>query len=116
MKENLPSLTLRFSISSATISLLIAGYSLHGPGVVISAPRTCRLVTHGCKVNLNETQYVKETLEANGYVEAAEGWSTDLCIVNTCAVTAEGDAKSWQAVRRLHQAQPNAVIVVMGRT
>ncbi|HTU93309.1 MAG TPA: tRNA (N(6)-L-threonylcarbamoyladenosine(37)-C(2))-methylthiotransferase MtaB [Gemmataceae bacterium] len=77
-------------------------------------PRTCRLVTLGCKVNQYETQYVKETLEANGYVEAAEGQPADLCIVNTCTVTAEGDAKSRQAVRRLHQQQPHAEIVVMG--
>ncbi|MGH7169553.1 MAG: tRNA (N(6)-L-threonylcarbamoyladenosine(37)-C(2))-methylthiotransferase MtaB, partial [Gemmataceae bacterium] len=80
----------------------------------MTAPRTCRLVTLGCKVNQYETQYVKETLEANGYVEAAEGQPADLCLVNTCTVTAEGDAKSRQAVRRLHQAQPRASLVVMG--
>jgi threonylcarbamoyladenosine tRNA methylthiotransferase MtaB len=80
----------------------------------MTAPRTCRLVTLGCKVNQYETQYVKETLEANGYVEAEEGQYADLCVVNTCTVTAEGDAKSRQAVRRLHQANPNADIVVMG--
>ena len=87
---------------------------MHSDGVDMTAPRTCRLVTLGCKVNQYETQYVKETLEANGYVEAAEGQLADLCIVNTCTVTAEGDAKSRQAVRRLHQAQPRAGIVVMG--
>jgi threonylcarbamoyladenosine tRNA methylthiotransferase MtaB len=76
--------------------------------------RTCRLVTLGCKVNQYETQYVKETLEANGYVEPVEGQVVDLCVVNTCTVTAEGDAKSRQAVRRLHQANPQADIVVMG--
>jgi threonylcarbamoyladenosine tRNA methylthiotransferase MtaB len=80
----------------------------------MTAPRTCRLVTLGCKVNQYETQYVKETLEANGYIEASEAQAADLCIVNTCTVTAEGDAKSRQTVRRLHQAQPHAAIVVMG--
>ncbi len=80
----------------------------------MTTPRTCRLVTLGCKVNQYETQYVKETLESNGYVEAAEGQDADLCVVNTCTVTAEGDAKSRQAVRRLHQAHPQAGIVVMG--
>jgi threonylcarbamoyladenosine tRNA methylthiotransferase MtaB len=77
-------------------------------------PRTCRLVTLGCKVNQYETQYVKETLQANGYVEAADGQAPDLCVVNTCTVTHEGDAKSRQMVRRLHQAHPGAAIVVMG--
>ena len=80
----------------------------------MTAPRTCRLVTLGCKVNQYETQYVQETLEANGYVAAGTGQTADLCIVNTCTVTAEGDAKSRQTIRRLHQAQPQAAIVVMG--
>jgi threonylcarbamoyladenosine tRNA methylthiotransferase MtaB len=77
-------------------------------------PRTCRLVTLGCKVNQYETQYVKETLEANGYIEADDGQAADLCVVNTCTVTAEGDAKGRQLVRRLHQHNPGAAIVVMG--
>jgi threonylcarbamoyladenosine tRNA methylthiotransferase MtaB len=76
--------------------------------------RTCRLVTLGCKVNQYETQYVKETLEANGYREAGVDESADLCVVNTCTVTTEGDAKSRQLIRRLHHEQPEATIVVMG--
>src|ERR1700738_4699792 len=75
---------------------------------------TCRLLTLGCKVNQYETQYVKEMLELNGYVEVADGQPADLCVVNTCTVTAEGDAKSRQTVRRLHQANPGAAVVVMG--
>lgn len=75
---------------------------------------TCRLVTLGCKVNQYETQYVKEALEHSGYREAAGGEAADLCVVNTCTVTLEGDAKSRQAVRRLHQRNPHAAILVMG--
>src|SRR5437763_9436368 len=80
----------------------------------MGTPRTCRLLTLGCKVNQYETQYVKELLQANGYAEAEEGRPADLCVVNTCTVTAEGDAKGRQLVRRLHQANPGAAIVVMG--
>jgi threonylcarbamoyladenosine tRNA methylthiotransferase MtaB len=76
--------------------------------------RTCRLMTLGCKVNQYETQYVKEALQAGGYREAAEHEPADLCVVNTCTVTAEGDAKSRQLIRRLHQGNPRAAIVVMG--
>lgn len=76
--------------------------------------RTCRLETLGCKVNQYETQYVKEALEANGYREVRAGEEADLCVVNTCTVTMEGDAKSRQLVRRLHQANPRAALVVMG--
>src|SRR5271168_1865908 len=80
----------------------------------MTTPQTCRLLTLGCKVNQYETQYVKEMLELNGYVEAVDGQVADLCVVNTCTVTAEGDAKSRQTVRRLHQANPQAAVVVMG--
>src|SRR5579862_6661708 len=76
--------------------------------------RTCRLTTLGCKVNQYETQYVKEALQLNGYREAAEHELADLCIVNTCTVTMEGDAKSRQLIRRLHGDNPAAQIVVMG--
>jgi threonylcarbamoyladenosine tRNA methylthiotransferase MtaB len=76
--------------------------------------RTCRLVTLGCKVNQYETQHVKEALQANGYREAADGEPAALCVVNTCTVTMEGDAKSRQLIRRLHQDNPGAAVVVMG--
>ncbi|HEV3447298.1 MAG TPA: MiaB/RimO family radical SAM methylthiotransferase, partial [Gemmataceae bacterium] len=71
-------------------------------------------MTLGCKVNQYETQYVKEMLEANGYREAAEGEAADLCIVNTCTVTHEADAKGRQLIRRLAQENSRAAIVVMG--
>src|SRR5438128_5622641 len=77
-------------------------------------PRLCRLLTLGCKVNQYETQFVKEALELNGYREAGDNEPAELCVVNTCTVTAEGDAKSRQLVRRLHQANPGAAVVVMG--
>ncbi len=80
----------------------------------MTAPRTCRLVTLGCKVNQYETQYARELLEANGYRAAADGEPADLCLVNTCTVTHEADAKGRQAIRRLAHANPGAAIVVMG--
>jgi threonylcarbamoyladenosine tRNA methylthiotransferase MtaB len=80
----------------------------------MTTTRTCRLLTLGCKVNQYETQYVKETLEANGYREVAAEESADLCIVNTCTVTAEADAKGRQLIRRLAHENPTAAIVVMG--
>jgi len=85
-----------------------------GTEPVNSMTSTIRLLTLGCKVNQYETQFVKEAFEANGYREAAEGETADLCVLNTCTVTAEGDAKSRQLVRRLHQHNPAARIVVMG--
>ncbi len=79
-----------------------------------STLKTCRLVTLGCKVNQYETQYVKEALLAGGYREARDDEPAGLCLVNTCTVTGEADAKGRQLIRRLAQANPGAQLVVMG--
>jgi threonylcarbamoyladenosine tRNA methylthiotransferase MtaB len=73
-----------------------------------------RTVTLGCKVNQYETEYVREGLLGIGYEDAVADEPAELCIVNTCTVTNEGDAKSRQAIRRLGRKNPGAKIVVMG--
>lgn len=73
-----------------------------------------KTVTLGCKVNQYETQLVRDGLVSAGYVDAGPDQPADLCVVNTCTVTAEGDAKSRQTIRRLGKANPDARIVVMG--
>ncbi|MEZ6070635.1 MAG: tRNA (N(6)-L-threonylcarbamoyladenosine(37)-C(2))-methylthiotransferase MtaB [Pirellulales bacterium] len=73
-----------------------------------------RTVTLGCKVNQYETEYVGEGLRSAGYRNAADGEPAQVCIVNTCTVTAEGDSKSRQVIRRLARDNPDARIVVMG--
>ncbi|MCE9548752.1 MAG: tRNA (N(6)-L-threonylcarbamoyladenosine(37)-C(2))-methylthiotransferase MtaB [Planctomycetia bacterium] len=77
-------------------------------------PLTLRTVTLGCKVNQYETELVREGLLGGGYVDAPADAAADLCVVNTCTVTAEGDSKSRQAIRRLARHNPAARIVVMG--
>jgi threonylcarbamoyladenosine tRNA methylthiotransferase MtaB len=73
-----------------------------------------KTVTLGCKVNQYETQYVREGLVGIGFEEAADREDADLCIVNTCTVTGEGDKKSRQIIRKLNRENPDARIVVMG--
>jgi threonylcarbamoyladenosine tRNA methylthiotransferase MtaB len=73
-----------------------------------------RTLTLGCKVNQYETEYVREGLLGIGYADALECEPAELCIVNTCTVTAEGDSKSRQAIRRMARKNPGAKIVVMG--
>jgi threonylcarbamoyladenosine tRNA methylthiotransferase MtaB len=75
---------------------------------------TLKTVTLGCKVNQYETEYVRQGLLGIGYEDADDRAEADLCIVNTCTVTTEGDAKSRQAVRQLAKRNPRARIVVMG--
>lgn len=78
------------------------------------ASKTCRLVTLGCKVNQYETQLVKEALFKNGFREANDEETADLCVVNTCTVTSTGDSKSRQVIRQLARNNPGTRTVVMG--
>ncbi len=75
-----------------------------------------KLKTHtlGCKVNQYETQFLREGLLGIGYQDAGDDEPADLCVVNTCTVTNEGDSKSRQIIRRMHRKNPDARIVVMG--
>lgn len=75
---------------------------------------TLRTHTLGCKVNQYETELVRESLATIGFRDAVEGEPADLCVVNTCTVTAEGDSKSRQVIRQLARRNPGTRIVVMG--
>jgi threonylcarbamoyladenosine tRNA methylthiotransferase MtaB len=76
--------------------------------------KTLKTVTLGCKVNQYETEYVRQGFERLGYRKAGDGEAVDLCVVNTCTVTAESEAKSRKIIRRLAKAHPQAKIIVMG--
>jgi threonylcarbamoyladenosine tRNA methylthiotransferase MtaB len=73
-----------------------------------------RTATLGCKVNQYETEFVRQALNSIGYRDAEGVEPADLCVVNTCTVTAEGDAKSRQTIRQMARRNPGARIVVMG--
>ncbi len=75
---------------------------------------TFTTATLGCKVNQYETEFVRQGLARLGYREACAGEEADLCIVNTCTVTADGEAKSRKAIRHLARENPRAEIIVMG--
>jgi threonylcarbamoyladenosine tRNA methylthiotransferase MtaB len=62
--------------------------------------------THGCRLNLYETEAMKELAAAAGLHDAV--------IINTCAVTAEAVRKARQEIRRARRAHPDAPIIVTG--
>ncbi len=76
--------------------------------------KLCRLVTLGCKVNQYETQLVLEALEKNGFREARDDETADLCVVNTCTVTSNADSRSRQVIRQLAKHNPGTRTLVMG--
>ena len=73
-----------------------------------------RVATLGCKVNQYETELVRQGLQRVGFEDCIDDEPADVCLVNTCTVTNEGDVKSRQIVRRLNRKNPDAKIIVMG--
>ena len=70
--------------------------------------------TLGCKVNQNETGALAQLFYENGFEPAPDGGEADVYIVNSCTVTAGGDKKSRQWLRRAKRRNPGAVTVLTG--
>ena len=71
------------------------------------------IATLGCKVNQYESEAMDLILKARGHVPAEKG-EADVILVNSCAVTAEGERKVRQTVRRLQKQNPNALLCMSG--
>ena len=70
--------------------------------------------TLGCKLNYAETSDTLRRLAAEGHTIVPWGQKADLCIINTCTVTAVAEKKCRTAIRQAHRLNPDAQIVVMG--
>ena len=73
-----------------------------------------RIVSLGCRTNQYEAQAFQDQLLAMGFSQATEGEAADLCIVNTCTVTANADKDSRHAIRNLARQNPHSRIAVTG--
>ncbi|MDR4507341.1 MAG: tRNA (N(6)-L-threonylcarbamoyladenosine(37)-C(2))-methylthiotransferase MtaB [Candidatus Brocadiaceae bacterium] len=76
--------------------------------------KTCAFVTLGCKVNQYETQAIRESLAAHGFMETSPEQKADVYVINTCTVTSAGDEKSRQYIKKFKRKSPNATVVVTG--
>ncbi len=70
--------------------------------------------TLGCKVNQYETNILQQQFAAAGYDIVAFEEEADVYVINSCTVTAEGDRKTRQMVRRIKRANPAAKAVLTG--
>jgi threonylcarbamoyladenosine tRNA methylthiotransferase MtaB len=72
------------------------------------------LYTLGCKVNQYETRETAAELLRMGYQVVPFGQPADVCVVNTCSVTDQADAKSRGALRRARRAGDDPLVVATG--
>lgn len=70
--------------------------------------------TLGCKMNEVESASLMRGLSDLGWEVSETPCAADLYILNTCAVTAEAERKSRQAVARLRAFNPDAPVLVCG--
>ncbi len=74
-----------------------------------------KFVTLGCKLNFSESATIGQQLQERGIATVAKGNEVpDICVVNTCSVTALADRKCRQQIRALIRRYPEALIVVTG--
>ncbi len=72
------------------------------------------IITLGCKVNKNESNYLAYLLSLNGYLVTDQLQKADYYIVNSCAVTNLGERKSRQVISKILKLNKAAHIIICG--
>lgn len=70
--------------------------------------------TLGCKLNFSETSTIAREFEQGGFTRAQKGEQSDICVINTCSVTADADKKCRNVVRKAIKDNPDAIVAVTG--
>src|SRR3990167_5897408 len=76
--------------------------------------KTCAFITLCCKVNQYETQAIRESLTARGFMEISPDHAADFYIINTCTITSVSDEKARQYIRKVRRNNPSSTVVVTG--
>ncbi|MDP2288910.1 MAG: tRNA (N6-isopentenyl adenosine(37)-C2)-methylthiotransferase MiaB [Actinomycetota bacterium] len=82
-----------------------------------SGPRTYEVRTHGCQMNVHDSERLSGLLEEAGYVKAIDGSTPDVLVFNTCAVRENADNKLYGNLSHLvpvKEKNPSMQIAVGG--
>ena len=71
-------------------------------------------ITLGCKVNIYESNALKDKFIELGHEVSDAKSDCDAFIINTCSVTNMADSKSRQMIHKCIKLNPNAIICAMG--
>lgn len=103
-----------------------AGFPFAGYCVIMASAASCRpyfmetekffmkfcFFALGCKVNRFESEALAQLARARGHEIVGRG--ADVCILNSCTVTATSDHKNIRAIHKLRRDNPDAVLAVSG--
>lgn len=68
----------------------------------------------GCRASQADGDAIAAAMDASGATPSAGPREVDVCVINTCTVTAEADRNARAYIRRMHRENPAARIVVTG--
>lgn len=72
------------------------------------------IVTLGCRVNQADSETLAQNYLDEGCEIVRDGGQADICVINTCTVTAKADRQGRNAIRHLRKKYPKAKIIVTG--
>jgi threonylcarbamoyladenosine tRNA methylthiotransferase MtaB len=75
---------------------------------------TFAIFTLGCKLNFAESSALARGLTALGFTQTPHIGDADFCIVNSCAVTQTAEKKSRQAISKIINKKPAALVFLTG--
>ena len=70
--------------------------------------------TFGCKVNIYESEVIKDIFLKEGYSVVRSAQSADIVVINTCTVTEKADHKFLHLLKKVRKNNPDALIVSLG--
>ncbi len=73
-----------------------------------------QIETHGCKLNMADSQQLAREFVASGFEMAGAGAAPDVFVLNSCTVTGNADRKARQAFSSARRRFPGALIVATG--
>ncbi|MBI4129000.1 MAG: tRNA (N6-isopentenyl adenosine(37)-C2)-methylthiotransferase MiaB [Parcubacteria group bacterium] len=79
--------------------------------------KTYHIITHGCQMNVNDSERVASLLESIGMREAQRTEDADVVVINTCSVRQSAEDRVFGRVanmRRLKEKRPHLRIAVTG--
>ena len=82
-----------------------------------AAPRTYQIRTHGCQMNVHDSERLAGLLEEAGYHRSAPDTPPDVVVFNTCAVRENADNRLYGSLGNLlpaKKARPGMQIAVGG--
>jgi tRNA-2-methylthio-N6-dimethylallyladenosine synthase len=81
--------------------------------MTFTSPKTFRIKSFGCQMNVYDGERMAELLGANGMAAAAEGADADLVVLNTCHIREKAAEKAYSDVGRLRREDGSKPLIAL---